>query len=78
MGESLTDSQSDNLETFSTPYLSYGEDDIEKVELHIFGDIWLFRESEGKFHLPWSQISIIGELPNLEILKLLLRAFGRE
>uniref|UniRef100_M1B1Y1 Uncharacterized protein n=2 Tax=Solanum tuberosum TaxID=4113 RepID=M1B1Y1_SOLTU len=26
MGESLADSQLDNLETFSTPHFSYGED----------------------------------------------------
>nr|XP_004239116.1 putative late blight resistance protein homolog R1A-4 [Solanum lycopersicum]XP_010320925.1 putative late blight resistance protein homolog R1A-4 [Solanum lycopersicum] len=29
----------------------------------------------SKFRLPWTQISIIAELPNLVILKLLLRAF---
>ncbi|MCD7454196.1 hypothetical protein HAX54_023910 [Datura stramonium] len=29
----------------------------------------------SKFRLQWSQISTIGVLPNLEILKLLLRAF---
>ncbi|KAK6789095.1 hypothetical protein RDI58_012894 [Solanum bulbocastanum] len=43
---------------------------------HVFSFPSKLRESTlSKFHLPWSQISSIGELPNLEILKLLLRAF---
>ncbi|WMV28850.1 hypothetical protein MTR67_022235 [Solanum verrucosum] len=128
MSESLSDSQLDNLETFSTPHLSYGEDTelilrkmpklrklscifsgtfgysekmkgrcvlfprleflihLESLKLasnsypaklpHVFsfpsrlGELTL-----SKFRLPWSQILSIGELPNLKILKLLLRAF---
>ncbi|KAJ8569774.1 hypothetical protein K7X08_006351 [Anisodus acutangulus] len=128
MGESLADSQLDNLETFSTPHLSYGEDTemilrkmpklrklscifsgtfgysekvkgrcvffprleflshLESLKLvsnsypsqlpHVFSFPSTLRElTLSKFRLPWSQISTIGELPNLEILKLLLRAF---
>ncbi|WMV54114.1 hypothetical protein MTR67_047499 [Solanum verrucosum] len=125
MGESLTDSQLDNLETFSTPHLSYGEDTemilrklscifsgtfgysekvkgrcvrfprleylsrLESLKLvsnnyraklpHVFSFLSrLWELILSKFCQPWSQISIIGEFPNLEILKLLLRAFGRE
>ncbi|KAH0714678.1 hypothetical protein KY284_007583 [Solanum tuberosum] len=128
MGESLTDSQLDNLKIFSTPHLSYGEDTkmmlrnmpklrelscifsgtfgySEKVEgrcvrfprleylshleslklvsnnyqaklPHVFSFPSRLRELIlSKFRLPWSQILIFGELPNLEILKLILRAF---
>ncbi|KAH0675412.1 hypothetical protein KY285_023213 [Solanum tuberosum] len=43
---------------------------------HVFSFPSRLRElTLSKFRLPWSQISSIGELPNLEILKLLLRAF---
>ncbi|KAH0776128.1 hypothetical protein KY290_007539 [Solanum tuberosum] len=46
---------------------------------HVFSFPSRLRElTLSKFCLPWSQISIVGEFPNLEILKLLLRAFGRE
>ncbi|KAH0674447.1 hypothetical protein KY284_025534 [Solanum tuberosum] len=47
---------------------------------HVFSFPSRLRElTLSKFRLPWSQISSIGELPNLEILKLLLRAFeGKE
>ncbi|XP_016488690.2 putative late blight resistance protein homolog R1B-16 isoform X1 [Nicotiana tabacum] len=128
MGESLADCQLDNLETFSTPHLSYGEDTemilrkvpklrklscifsetfgyskivmgrcvlfprleslshLESLKLvsnsypaklpHVFSFPSRLRElTLSKFRLPWSQISTIGELPNLEILKLHLRAF---
>ncbi|KAH0669068.1 hypothetical protein KY289_023561 [Solanum tuberosum] len=125
---SLADSQLDNLETFSTPHLVYGEDTeillrkmpklrklscifsgtfgysekvkgrcvcfprleflshLESLKVvsnsypaklpHVFSFPSRLRElTLSKFRLPWSQISSIGELPNLEILKLLLRAF---
>ncbi|KAK4715884.1 hypothetical protein R3W88_014222 [Solanum pinnatisectum] len=128
MSESLADSQLDNLETFSTPHLVYGEDTemilrkmpklrklscifsgtfgysekvkgrcvcfprleflshLESLKVvsnsypaklpHVFRFPSRLRElTLSKFRLPWSQISSIGELPNLEILKLLLRAF---
>nr|XP_016492710.1 PREDICTED: putative late blight resistance protein homolog R1B-12 [Nicotiana tabacum]XP_016492711.1 PREDICTED: putative late blight resistance protein homolog R1B-12 [Nicotiana tabacum] len=128
MGESLANSQLDNLETFSTPRLSYGEDTemilrkmpklrklscifsgtfgyskilkrrsvlfprleflnhLESLKLisnscpaklpHVFSFPSRLRElTLSKFRLPWYQISTIAELPNLEILKLLLRAF---
>ncbi|WMV28828.1 hypothetical protein MTR67_022213 [Solanum verrucosum] len=128
MGESLADSQLDNLETFSTPHFSYGEDtdmilrkmpklrklscifsgtfgysekvkgrcvlyprleflcQLESLKVvsnsypgklpHVFSFPSKLRElTLSKFRLPWSQILSIGELPNLKILKLLLRAF---
>ncbi|XP_069153970.1 putative late blight resistance protein homolog R1A-3 [Solanum lycopersicum] len=128
MGESLADSQLDNLETFSTPHLVYGEDTemllrkmpklrklscifsgtfgysekvkgkcvpfprldilshLESLKIvsnsypaklpHVFSFPSRLRElTLSKFRLPWSQILSIGELPNLKILKLLLRAF---
>ncbi|XP_016492709.2 putative late blight resistance protein homolog R1B-12 [Nicotiana tabacum] len=128
MGESLADSQLDNLETFSTPHLFYGEDTemilrkmpklrklscifsgtfgyskivtgkcvlfprleflshLESLKLvsnscpaklpHVFSFPSRLRElTLSKFRLPWNQISTIAELPNLEILKLFLRAF---
>ncbi|KAH0674446.1 hypothetical protein KY284_025533 [Solanum tuberosum] len=128
MGESLADSQLDNLETFSTPHFSYGEDtemilrkmpklrklscvfsgtfgyseevkgrcvlyprleflcQLESLKVvsnsypgklpHVFSFPSRLRElTLSKFRLPWSQILSIGELPNLKILKLLLRAF---
>ncbi|MCD7472620.1 hypothetical protein HAX54_013901 [Datura stramonium] len=128
MGESLANSQLDNLETFSTPRLSYGEDTemilrkmpklrklscifvgtfgyskilkrrsvlfprleflshLESLKLisnscpaklpHVFSFPSRLRElTLSKFRLPWNQISTIAELPNLETLKLLLRAF---
>ncbi|KAH0675426.1 hypothetical protein KY285_023227 [Solanum tuberosum] len=132
MGESLADSQLDNLETFSTPHFSYGEDtkmilrkmpklrklscifsgtfgysekvkgrcvlyprleflcQLESLKVvsnsypgklpHVFSFPSRLRElTLSKFRLPWSQILSIGELPNLKILKLLLRAFeGKE
>ncbi|KAK4357511.1 hypothetical protein RND71_023121 [Anisodus tanguticus] len=127
-GESLANSQLDNLETFSSPLLSYGEDakmifrkmpklrnlscifsgtfgysekvkgrcvlfprleflsHLESLKLvsnsypsqlpHVFSFSTTLRElTLSNFRLPWSQISTIGELPNLETLKLLLRAF---
>ncbi|XP_049349517.1 putative late blight resistance protein homolog R1A-4 [Solanum verrucosum] len=128
MGESLADSQLDNLETFSTPHFSYGEDtdmilrkmpklrklscifsgtfgysekvkgrcilyprleflcQLESLKVvsnsypgklpHVFSFPSRLRElTLSKFRLPWSQILSIGELPNLKILKLLLRTF---
>ncbi|CAN4121945.1 unnamed protein product [Withania somnifera] len=128
MGESLANFQLNNLETFSTPRLSYGEDaetilrkmpnlrklscilsralgylekvkgrcvlfpkleflsHLESLKLvsnsypaklpHVFTFPLRLRElTLSKFRLPWNQISTISELPNLEILKLLLRAF---
>ncbi|CAN4121930.1 unnamed protein product [Withania somnifera] len=128
MGESLADSTLDNLETFSTPHLAYGEDTemilrkmpklrklscifsgtfgyskivtgrcvlfprleflshLESLKLisnscpaklpHVFSFPSRLRElTLSKFRLPWNQISTIAELPNLEILKLLFRAF---
>ncbi|KAH0672216.1 hypothetical protein KY285_023205 [Solanum tuberosum] len=128
MGESLADSQLDNLETFSAPHFSYGEDtemilrkmpklrklscifsgtfgysekvkgrcilyprleflcQLESLKVvsnsypgklpHVFSFPSRLRElTLSKFRLPWSQILSIGELPNLKILKLLLRAF---
>ncbi|MCD9560517.1 hypothetical protein HAX54_019213 [Datura stramonium] len=127
-GESLANSELNNLETFSTPRLSYGEDaetilkkmpnlrklscifsralgyseevkgrcvlfprleflsHLEYLKLvsnsylaklpHVFSFPLRLRElTLSKFHLPWNQISTIAEFPNLEILKLLLRAF---
>ncbi|KAL3337217.1 hypothetical protein AABB24_029729 [Solanum stoloniferum] len=128
MGESIADCQLDNLETFSTPHFSYGEDtemilrkmpklrklsciflgtfgysekvkgrcvlyprleflcQLESLKVvsnnypgklpHVFSFPSRLRElTLSKFRLPWSQILSIGELPNLKILKLLLRAF---
>ncbi|XP_006348601.1 putative late blight resistance protein homolog R1B-23 [Solanum tuberosum] len=128
MDESLANSQLNDLETFSTPRLSYGKDaetilakmpnlrklscifletfsyseklkgrcvlfprleflsHLESVKLvsnsypsklpHEFNFPSKLKElTLSKFRLPWSEISIIGELPNLEILKLLFRAF---
>nr|XP_016439419.1 PREDICTED: putative late blight resistance protein homolog R1B-23 [Nicotiana tabacum]XP_016439420.1 PREDICTED: putative late blight resistance protein homolog R1B-23 [Nicotiana tabacum] len=128
MGESLANSQLNDLETFSTPRLSYGEEaemilkqmpnlrklscifsgtfgysdkvkgrcvlfprleflsHLESLKLvsnsypaklpHEFSFPLKLRElTLSKFRLPWSAISTIGELPNLEILKLLFRAF---
>ncbi|OIS95828.1 putative late blight resistance protein -like r1b-14 [Nicotiana attenuata] len=128
MGESLANSQLNDLETFSTPRLSYGEEAemilnqmpnlrklscifsgtfgysdkvkgrcvlfprleflsrLESLKLvsngypaklpHEFSFPSKLRElTLSKFRLPWSAISTIGELPNLEILKLLFRAF---
>ncbi|MCD7472621.1 hypothetical protein HAX54_013902 [Datura stramonium] len=128
MGESLADSQLDNLETFSTPHLAYGEDTemmlrkmpnlrklscifsgtfgyskilmgrcvlfpildylnhLESLKLvsnscpaklpHVFSFPSRLRElTLSKFRLPWNQISTIAELPKLETLKLLVRAF---
>ncbi|XP_075103424.1 putative late blight resistance protein homolog R1B-11 [Nicotiana tabacum] len=43
---------------------------------HVFSFPSRLRElTLSKFRLPWNQISTIAKLPNLEILKLLLRAF---
>ncbi|XP_060214919.1 putative late blight resistance protein homolog R1B-23 [Lycium barbarum] len=43
---------------------------------HVFSFPSRLRElTLSKFRLPWNQISTIAELPNLQILKLLLRAF---
>ncbi|KAH0669051.1 hypothetical protein KY289_023544 [Solanum tuberosum] len=128
MGESLADSQLDNLETFSTPHFSYGEDTemilrkmpkLRKLSCIFSGTFGYSEKVKGKcvlyprleflcqleslkvvsnsypdklphvfsfpsrlgeltlskFRLPWSQILSIGELPNLKILKLLLRTF---
>ncbi|XP_070043021.1 putative late blight resistance protein homolog R1B-13 [Nicotiana tomentosiformis] len=128
MSESLANYQLDNLETFSTPRLSYGEDaeiilkkmpNLRKLSCIFSGTFGYSEKVKGrcvhfprleflsclkslklvsnsypaklphvfsfpsrpreltlsKFRLPWSQISSIAELPNLEILKLLLRAF---
>ncbi|MCD7452926.1 hypothetical protein HAX54_018753 [Datura stramonium] len=128
MDESPANSQLVNLETFSTPRLSYGEDaekilrkmpklrklscifsgtfgysrkvmsrcvrfprleflsQLESLKLvsnsypaklpHKFNFPLQLRElTLSKFRLPWTQISTIAELPNLVILKLLLRAF---
>ncbi|XP_049404980.1 putative late blight resistance protein homolog R1A-4 [Solanum stenotomum] len=128
IGESLADSQLDNLETFSTPHFSYGEDtdmilrkmpklrklscifsgtfgysekvtgrcvlyprleflcQLESLKVvsnsypgklpHVFSFPSKLRElTLSKFRLPWSQILSIGELPNLKILRLLLRTF---
>ncbi|CAN4097909.1 unnamed protein product [Withania somnifera] len=127
MDESTANSQLANLETFSTPRLSYGEDaekilrkmpklrklscifsgtfgysrkigrcvrfprldflsHLESLKLvsnsypaklpHKFNFPSQLRElTLSKFRLPWTQISTIAELPNLVILKLLLRAF---
>ncbi|KAK4715320.1 hypothetical protein R3W88_013658 [Solanum pinnatisectum] len=102
MSELLANSQLNDLETFSTPRLSYGKDaetilakmpNLRKLScifLETFsyseklkGRCVLFPRLEflghlesvkveltlSKFRLPWSEISIIGELPNLEILK---------
>ncbi|XP_049405429.1 putative late blight resistance protein homolog R1B-23 [Solanum stenotomum] len=128
MDESLANYQLNDLETFSTPRLSYGKDaetilakmpnlrklscifletfsyseklkgrcvlfprleflsHLESVKLvsnsypsklpHEFNFPSKLKElTLSKFRLPWCEISIIGELPNLEILKLLFRAF---
>ncbi|CAN4121929.1 unnamed protein product [Withania somnifera] len=128
MGESLANSQLDNLETFSTPRLSYGEDTemllrkmsklrklscifvgtfgysrilkrrcvlfprleflshLESLKIisnscpakvpHVFSFPSRLRKlTLSKFRLPWNQISTIAEIPHLETLKLLLRAF---
>ncbi|KAH0669065.1 hypothetical protein KY289_023558 [Solanum tuberosum] len=128
LGESVSNSQLDYLETFSAPLLSYGEDaemiltkmlnlrklscifsgtfsysekvkgrcvrfprleflsHLESLKLvsnsypaklpHEFNFPSKLRElTLSKFRLPWSEISIVGELPNLEILRLLSRAF---
>ncbi|PHT33412.1 hypothetical protein CQW23_25212 [Capsicum baccatum] len=127
-GEPLAFSQLDNLEIFSTPRLSYGEDaetilrkmpNLRKLSCifsralgyseKVKGRCVLFPRLEflshleslklvsnsypaklplvfnfplilkeltlSKFRLPWNQISTIAELPNLEILTLLLRTF---
>ncbi|XP_016456293.2 putative late blight resistance protein homolog R1B-12 [Nicotiana tabacum] len=125
MFESLDNSGLVNLETFSTPCLSYGEDaekilrsmpnlrklrcifqgsstkmtgncvlfprldflhQLESLKLlsnsypakqpHEFNFPSKLRElTLSNFRLPWNQISAVSELPNLEILKLLFRAF---
>lgn len=128
MDESTANSQLANLETFSTPRLSYGEDaekilrkmpNLRKLSCIFSGTFGYSRKVGGrcvrfprldflshleslklvsnsypaklphkfnfpsqlreltlsKFRLPWTQISTIAELPNLVILKLLLRAF---
>ncbi|XP_060214920.1 putative late blight resistance protein homolog R1B-17 [Lycium barbarum] len=128
VGESLADSKLDNLETFSTPHLAYGEDaemilrkmpklrklscifsgtfgyskivmgrcvlfprleflsHLESLKIvsnscpaklpHVFNFPSRLRElTLSKFRLPWNQILIIAALPNLETLKLLVRAF---
>ncbi|KAJ8560581.1 hypothetical protein K7X08_022441 [Anisodus acutangulus] len=126
--ESPDNSQLANLETFSTPCLSYGED-AEKIlrsmpnlrkmrcifrgsldyskkmgenrvrfprldflnqleSLKLFSDSYPTKHPHefnfpsklreltlSRFRLPWTQISTIAKLPNLEILKLLLKAF---
>ncbi|CAN4094682.1 unnamed protein product [Withania somnifera] len=124
MSESLANSQLANLQTFSTPYVSYGEDAekilrnmpnltklkgmvgcsskwrgeclylprldfLSRVEsLRLFSNNYAVECLQGfnfpsglreltlsKFCLPWSEISIVGTLCNLEVLKLLDRAF---
>ncbi|KAK4339854.1 hypothetical protein RND71_041316 [Anisodus tanguticus] len=126
--ESPDNSQLANLETFSTPCLSYGED-AEKIlrsmpnlrkmrcifrgsldyskkmgenrvrfprldflnqleSLKLFSDRYPTKHPHefnfpsklrelalSRFRLPWTQISTIAKLPNLDILKLLLKAF---
>ncbi|PHU02142.1 hypothetical protein BC332_27393 [Capsicum chinense] len=127
-GEPLAYSQLDNLEIFSTPRLSYGEDaetilrkmpnlrklscifsralgysekvkgrcvlfprleflsHLESLKLvsnsypaklpHVFNFPLTLKElTLSKFRLPWNQLSTIAELPNLEILTLLVRTF---
>lgn len=127
-GEPLAYSQLDNLEIFSTPRLSFGEDaetilrkmpnlrklscifsralgysekvkgrcvlfprleflsHLESLKLvsnsypaklpHVFNfPVTLKELTLSKFRLPWNQLSTIAELPNLEILTLLLRTF---
>ncbi|PHU19335.1 hypothetical protein BC332_10486 [Capsicum chinense] len=71
--ESLDNSQLNDLQTFSSPRLSYAI----QLNFHMssISPQKLRELTLSKFRLPWSEISIIGELPNLEILRLLSRAF---
>nr|AAT39951.2 Disease resistance protein, putative [Solanum demissum] len=124
MRESLANSQLANLQTFSTPYVSYGEDaeiilikmpNLTKLKcivgcsrkwrgecvliprldflsrlesLNLFSNNCPVECLRGfnfpselreltlsNFCLPWSEISIVGTLCNLEVLKLLNKAF---
>nr|AAT40487.1 putative disease resistance protein [Solanum demissum] len=124
MSESLANSQLANLQTFSTPYVSYGEDveiilrkmpNLTKLKcivgcsrkwrrecvliprldflsrlesLNLFSNNCPVECLRGfnfpselreltlsNFCLPWSEISIVGTLCNLEVLKLLNKAF---
>ncbi|KAM3203611.1 hypothetical protein P3L10_031237 [Capsicum annuum] len=85
-GEPLAYSQLDNLEIFSTPRLSFGEDaetilrkmpNLRKLSCIFSRALGYSENVKGRypFRLPWNQLSTIAELPNLEILTLLLRTF---
>ncbi|WMV28479.1 hypothetical protein MTR67_021864 [Solanum verrucosum] len=122
MSESLANSQLANLQTFSTPYVSFGEDaeiilrkmpNLTKLKCivgcsrkwrgecvliprldflsrlkYLFSNncpveclrgfnfpLELRELTLSNFCLPWSEISIVGTLCNLEVLKLLNKAF---